>query len=270
MNFPRDVRDCIYEYALEQPPTEPITIRLDKDKDFDKPRTTAKLGLSLMSTCKQVHDEVEAMIFSRVFKFSNLDIMLAFLVKSATARRYLRHVDVQLESGPFDLDYFALLALCQLNLHTLTLRCHAVEGNEQDWTKSIEMNVLLETRGVRRVTLAPVDQSNHPDVGSLTSSSELGKKLITLLQRPVRTPREDPDQEPVMPDVIEEPEYPCLGYSVTDFEDLEDEEPSDIMVLDPLCAPHEALWWCDCIGWSTPDNFFSHWTDPAVQKRIIE
>lgn len=261
MDFPRDVRDRVYEYVLEQSLSEAIVIRLEKDKEFGKPRTTAKLGLSLKASCKQVHDEVEDMIFSRVFKFSNLDVLLAFLVKSATARQRLRHVDVQLESGPFDLDYFALLALSQLHLHTLTLRCHAVQGREEDWTRSIEINVLLQTRGVRRVTLGPVDQTDDPDVSSLTTSCELGHKLITLLQRPAYTPREDPCFSPIMPDVIEEPEYPCLGYSVTDFEDLEDEEPSDIPLLDPICGRHKDSWWCDCIGSSTPDHQSFRLTD---------
>ena len=248
MDFPRDVRIRVYEYALEQSPSEPITVRLDKDEHFDKPRINTKLNSNLMRASKQVHDEVEDMMFSRVFKFANLDILLAFLVKSATARQHLRHVDIQLESGPFDLDPFALMALANLNLHTLTLRCHAAQGPEEDWIKSLEMNILLQTRGVGRVTLAPVDPLHHLDVGSLTSDSKLGKKLITLLQRPAVTPRRDPKLAPTMPDVIEQPSYPCLGYSVTDFEGLEDEEPSNYLILDPLCIPHEALWWCDCIG----------------------
>ena len=248
MDFPRDVRNRVYEYALEQSPSEPITVRLDKDNNFDKPRINTKLNLPLMRASKQVHDEVEDMIFSRVFKFANLDILLAFLVKSASARQHLRHVDIQLESGPCDLDQFALMALANLNLHTLTLRCHAVEGAEEDWIKSLEMNVLLETRGVGRVTLAPVDPIHHEDIGSLTSDCELGRKLIILLQRPALTPRRDPALAPTMPDVIEQPNYPCLGYSVTDFEYLEDLKPSNYLILDPLCIPHEALWWCDCIG----------------------
>ncbi|KAH0283279.1 hypothetical protein M436DRAFT_67757 [Aureobasidium namibiae CBS 147.97] len=265
MDFPPDVRNRVYEYALEQALSEPIIVRLDKDKNFDKPRAITKLNLNLMRASKQVHDEVEDMIFSRVFKFANLDIMLAFLVQSATARQQLRHVDIQLESGPFDLNFFALLALSNLNLHTLTLRCHAVQGPEEDWIKSLEMNVLLETRGVGRVTLAPVDPLHHLDIGSLTGDSELGKKLITLLQRPAHTSRRDPALAPIMPDVIEQPSYPCLGYSVTDFEDLEDDEPSDLVILDPLCISQEALWWCDCIAnklkseW-TPDEKELHWS----------
>lgn len=262
MDFPRDVRNRVYRYALEQSATEPITIRLEKDNNFNKPRTTANLGLSLQRTCEQVKDEVQDMVFSKVFKFSNLDVLLAFLVKSTTARRCLRHVDIQLESGPFDLGEFALPALSELNLHTLTLRCHAVEGPEEHWTRSTDMNLLLQTRGVGRVTLGPVAQHHHHDVGSLTSSSELGQKLITLLQRPAHTPRRDPDLAPIMPDdVIEQPYYPCLGYSVTDFEDLEDEEPSDFLIPDPLCVQHEALWWCDCIGRSSSNYCLSHSTD---------
>jgi hypothetical protein len=44
------------------------------------------------------------------FQFRNLDTLIALLARWSLARHFLRHVDVQLVSGPQDLNNYALHA----------------------------------------------------------------------------------------------------------------------------------------------------------------
>ena len=205
-----------------------------------------------MLACSQVYTEFKTVLFSTKFRFPNPDILLAFLAKSSQARKHIRHVDVDLISGPLALDLHALQALSELDLDTLTLRCDPVEGNEEDWLKSPKMAMLLRTRGVRKVTFAPVKSfCRLPGAEFLSASDPLGQKLITQLQRPAQPYRRDPNRIPVMPDSSSI--NPELWKSFTDFRGLEEEELPDVLMMDPLCHRHQGLLWCNCISMSALD-----------------
>jgi hypothetical protein len=182
------------------------------------------LELVLLQSCRQVRDELNAALHSKIFQFNDLDTLLAFLAISTNARHLLRHVDVKLVSGPQGLGTYALSALSELYLQTLTIRCFAIQGSEEDWTKSFQIRLLMKTRGVDKVTFAPVQDSMILYLGTLTASDPLGQKLVTQLQRPAMTLRRDPSRLPIMPayprpgvsGCMPRPVYP-MRWSVTDF-----------------------------------------------------
>jgi hypothetical protein len=260
--FPSDIRDRIYELVLAIPTTqEPVNIRLG-EQEFFRPRATSPLCLNLSQICQQVNDELSISLFSKIFQFDNLDTLLAFLATSRNARRFLRHVDVSLVSGPQELSTYALNALSELNLHTLTIRCHAVQGAEEDWTKSFKLRLLVKTRGVKKVTLGIIDEDWRSRIGSLSASDPLAHKLVTLLQRPAITPRRDPNRLPLLP------EWPRLGFSgcmpesldaatksMTDFRRLKKLRVIDYAMVDPLCEQHTGIPWCICIESTTLSPF---------------
>ncbi|CAD0111563.1 unnamed protein product, partial [Aureobasidium uvarum] len=124
-----DIRIKIYHQVLET--DDPIAIKTN-NKNFYEPQARVKLNLGLMQASKQVHREFNQVLFARVFGFGNLDTLLSLLVQSGAVRRWLSHVDLQLEAGPYDLDLYALQALSEVPLQTLTLRIPATEGPEED------------------------------------------------------------------------------------------------------------------------------------------
>jgi hypothetical protein len=127
LDFLLDIRNRIYDLIPDTPPTEPIVIET-RDQDFQRPQTATPIGLGLLQTCRQVHAEFHSRIFARTFRFRNLDTLLALLARWPLARDHMRHVDLRLVSGPQGFDLHALLALSELPLDTLTIRCAEFQG----------------------------------------------------------------------------------------------------------------------------------------------
>jgi hypothetical protein len=159
-------------------------------------------------------------------------------------------------SGPQGLDIFALHALSELSLDTLTIRSFAVQGRREDWVKSLQMGFLLQIRGARTATIAPMHDILD---GSLVITDPLAKKLVIRLQRPAAT-------HPKLDRIAIMPEYPAPGISgrmpqspsswerrsLTDFRELEGAESPEHVMLDPLSSRHRGLMWCYCIGMAYP------------------
>jgi hypothetical protein len=269
LDFLLDIRNRIYDLIPDTPPTEPIVIET-RDQDFQRPQTATPIGLGLLQTCRQVHAEFHSRIFARTFQFRNLDTLLALLARWPLARDHMRHVDLRLVSGPQGFDLHALLALSELPLDTLTIRCAEFQGRHVDWVRSLQMSYLLQTRGVRDVTFAPIHKMLDE---SLAIHDPLAKKLMVQLQRPA-TARSKLDPIALMPGYpapgvsgcMPKPPHSWQRRSLADFRECEGDETQQHRMLDPLCKRHRGLMWCSCIGMASPWHFSSTKTDIFFQS----